>query len=84
MSVTQLHMQLSQRIIFLTNTTTHTHHTRFAATFAFAFVVVNGTFFLPGLGRGFFPDVPPSYYLGVPNSNNSSYIDELSKIVPVS
>ncbi|EEE68637.1 hypothetical protein OsJ_27207 [Oryza sativa Japonica Group] len=35
-----------------------------------------------GLGRGFFPDVPPSYYLGVPNSNNSSYIDELSKIVP--
>lgn len=45
MSVAQLHMQLSQRIIFLTNTTTHTHHTRFATTFAFAFVVVNGTFF---------------------------------------
>lgn len=45
MSVAQLHMQLSQRIIFLTNTTTHTHHTCFATTFAFAFVVVNGTFF---------------------------------------
>ncbi|EEC83533.1 hypothetical protein OsI_29141 [Oryza sativa Indica Group] len=37
-----------------------------------------------GLGRGLFPDVPASYYPGAPNSNNSSYLDELSTIVPAS
>ncbi|XP_040382906.1 ABC transporter A family member 7-like [Oryza brachyantha] len=35
-----------------------------------------------GLGRGLFPDVPTSYFLGVSNSNSSSYLDELSTIVP--
>lgn len=48
MSMAQLHMQLSQRIFFFgTDTTTHTHHTRFAA--AFAFVVVTETFFCQAL-----------------------------------
>ncbi|KAL5220705.1 hypothetical protein ABZP36_025418 [Zizania latifolia] len=35
-----------------------------------------------GLGKGLFPDVPVSYYLGMPETTNSSSLEKLSTIVP--
>ncbi|KAG8047197.1 hypothetical protein GUJ93_ZPchr0008g12107 [Zizania palustris] len=35
-----------------------------------------------GLGKGLFPDVPLSYYLGMPETTNSSSLEKLSTIVP--